>query len=338
MIKNDFPKILESFFNKHLRLERKFSENTYSTYLMVISQFINFLKEIKGLSPNKITVEDFRKNKVLEFLGYVETVLKCSAKTRNHKLTIINSFLEYAQSINPVYISVYLECKSIKFKRVIKEKQDFMTIEELEAFFKSINIKTKDGYRHYVLFTVLYETGARVSELINIRVSDLFFNGDSPYIKILGKGNKERIVYLNDDVVKIVRKYTEKLNIKDGYLFTNHSDEKYSRFGINKLVDKYIEEAKKECPTLSNKNITPHSFRHSKAVHFLQNDTALPIIQRFLGHSSIQTTEMYLDITNDVVIEAVNLSAGLINKEHKEESLWSDDDELIKMLEGLKKK
>ena len=91
----------------------------------------------------------------------------------------------------------------------------------------------------------------------------------------------------------------------------------------------------KECPTLSNKTRTPHSFRHSKAVHFLQNGTALPIIQRFLGHSSIQTTEIYLDITNDVVIEAVNLSANLIDNEPKE-AVWTGDDKLIQMLESLK--
>ncbi|MGM9881640.1 MAG: tyrosine-type recombinase/integrase [Bacilli bacterium] len=335
MIKNDFSKILESYFLKHLKLERKYSENTYTTYLSVISQFINYLKADKGIKAGKISIENFSKDNILDFLNYVESDLGCSSKTRNHKLTVINSFLEYAQSINPIYIKVFLDSKSIKLKRVTKVKQDFMTIEELEAFFKSINIKTKDGYKHYVLFTVLYETGTRVSELINIKTSNLFFNNQNPYIRILGKGNKERIIYVNDNVVKIVNEYMSKLKINDGYLFTNHCGEPYTRFGINKLVDKYYEISKKECPTLSNKTVTPHTFRHSKAVHFLQNGTALPIIQRFLGHASIQTTEIYLDITNDVVIEAVNLAANLINVESKK-ALWSGDDKLIEMLEGLK--
>lgn len=335
MIKNDFPKILESYFLKHLKLERKFSENTFSTYLSVISQFINYLKADKGIKTNKMSIEDFSKENILDFLNYVESDLGCSSKTRNHKLTVINSFLEYAQSINPIYIKVFLDSKSIKLKRVTKVKQDFMTIEELEAFFKSINIMTKDGYKHYVLFTVLYETGTRVSELINIKTSNLFFNTQDPYIRIIGKGNKERIIYVNGNVVKIVNEYMSKLKINDGYLFFNHCGEPYTRFGINKLVNKYYELSKKECPTLSNKTITPHTFRHSKAVHFLQNGTALPIIQRFLGHASIQTTEIYLDITNDVVIEAVSLAANLINVETKK-ALWTGDDKLIEMLEGLK--
>ena len=147
MIKNDFPKILESYFNRHLKLERQFSENTYTTYLSVLSQYIDYLKNTKGLSPDQISIEHFEKTTTLDFLNYAESTLNCSTRTRNHKLTVINSFLEYAQSLNPVYIRVYLENKSIKMKRVVKEKQDFMTIEELEAFFRSINIK-KIGRAH----------------------------------------------------------------------------------------------------------------------------------------------------------------------------------------------
>lgn len=126
----------------------------------------------------------------MTFLDYVERSLKCSSKTRNHKLTIINSFLEYAQSINPVYIDLYLSSKSIKMKKVPKKKMDFMTVEEMKAFFKCIDLRYRSGYKHYIMLTVLYETGARVSELINMEVSDIFFNKD-PYIKIVGKGNRE---------------------------------------------------------------------------------------------------------------------------------------------------
>ena len=113
-------------------------------------------------------------------------------------------------------------------------------------------------------------------------------------------------------------------------------NEQYSRFGINKTIAKYYDIAKKECPTLQRKTITPHTFRHSKAVHFLQNGTALPIIQRFLGHSSIQTTEIYLDITNDVVIEAVKLAANTLSMD-KVESKWNNDEKLIELLESLAK-
>lgn len=333
-IKNDFSKILNSYFTCHLQLERKFSANTYSTYLIVIKQYISYLND-KGIKSESVSINDFNKTNVLSFLNHIENDLKCSTKTRNHKLVILNSFLEYAQSINPIYLTNYLDVKSIKLKRITKEKMDFMTIKELETFFKAINLKYKSGYKHYVLFTILYETGVRVSELINIKIEDCYLTSDHPYIKILGKGFKERIVYINDNVVKMILEYIEKFNVKEGFLLRNHSNEQYTRFGINKTIDKYYEIAKKECPTLERKRITPHTFRHSKAVHFLQNGTALPIIQRFLGHSSIQTTEIYLDVTNDVVIEAVKLASNTISAE-KIESKWEDNEDLMIMLENLK--
>ena len=336
-IKNDFPSILGNYFTKHLSLERRFSENTYKNYLITLKQFIDYLENNIGISRRSISISDFTKENILSFLMYVENELGCTSKTRNYKLTVINSFLEYAQSINPIYLRQYMDSKSIKLKRVVKEKMDYLTKDELETVFKAINLKHKDGYRHYVLLTVLYETATRVSELINIRIEDLFFNNESAYIKVLGKGFKERIIYINDSVVEMINEYRSKLNINDGYLFLNHSKQQMSRQGVNKIIDKYVEIAKKECPTLTHKRVSPHTFRHSKAVHFLENGTALPIIQRFLGHSSIQTTEIYLDITNEVVIDAVNTIADKITPKNREKSMWDGDDKLVALLEGLGK-
>ena len=334
---NDFSTILESYFTKHLSLERKFSENTYQTYLIVIKQYLKYLSDYKNINPKDISIYSFDKQTILDFLQYVENDLNCCVRTRNHKLTIINSFLEFAQSINPVYLNVYLKAKSIKLKKEKKEKMDFLTREELEAFMQSINIKTKNGYKHYVLIALLYEAGLRASEIINLTVSNLFFLEEAPYIKILGKGNKERIVYLNKDIVLIVKEYMEKFEIKNGYLFLNHSNNKLSRFGLNKIVDKYYELSKKECPTLVNKTITPHSFRHSKAVHLLANNTALPIIQRFLGHSNIQTTEIYLDITNEEVSKSIQTASLAIHTKEPTKAMWDGDEKLIELLESLNK-
>lgn len=330
---NDFPTILNCYFSKHLKLERRFSSNTYISYLTVLKQYIHFLNSELNITNKKISMTDFEKNNIISFLNYAETTLKVSPRTRNHKLTVLNSFLEYAQSINPVYIELYLASKSIKLKRVKKEKMDFMTAEELKVFFECIDLKHKTGYKHYVMLTTLYETATRVSELINIQTTDLFFS-ENPYIKIVGKGNKERIVYINDSVVSMIKEYRKKFNISNGYLFLNNSGNQFTRYGVNKIVKNYFEQAKQKCQTLRSKTITPHSFRHTKAVHFLQNGTALPIIQRFLGHSNIQTTEIYLDITNSVVIEAVKLSANIITSSN-EKALWAGDEDLISLLESL---
>ena len=210
-----------------------------------------------------------------------------------------------------------------------------MTIEELEIVLKQCNLDSKSGYKHFVILSLLYETACRVSELINIKISDIYFNNNS-YIKVLGKGNKERIVYISKDSEEILVKYINKFNIVNGYLFLNHSQNKYSRFGINKLIKKYVDLASFNIETLKSKKITPHSFRHSKAVHFLLNGTALPIIQKFLGHAQIQTTEMYLDVTNNAVIDAVNNTAQLINYKFDENCIWKGNKDLLDLLESLK--
>ena len=290
---------------------------------------------IKKIKPKNISIFSFSKDNILDFLTYVETELGCNIRTRNHKLAVINSFLEYAQSYNPIYLDIYLQSKSIKLKKAIKEKMDYLTKKELEAFLKQINIRTKNGYKHYVIIALLYESGMRVSELINLRVDHLYFIGNSPYIKILGKGNKERIVYLNEDIVSMVTEYQSKFNIQSGYVFRNNSKKQLTRFSINKIVSKYHNLAKKECPTLERKTISPHSFRHSKAVHLLMNNTALPIIQRFLGHTSIQTTEIYLDITNDEVKKNVTSVASLIDIKEDSNAVWQGDEKLIELLERL---
>lgn len=332
-INNDFPVILESYFEKHLKLERRFSDNTYTTYLIVIKQYLDFLEKQK-IKRKDMCINHFNKPMVLKFLEYVEKELNCESSTRNHKLTVINSFLEYAQSINPTYLNIYLESKSIKLKKIVHKKMDFMSKDELKAFMSVIDLKHKTGYKHYIIFSVLYEAALRVSELINIKVNDLYLIDKNPYIKIIGKGNKERLIYINNSLVSMIEEYMNKFKIEDGYLFLNNSKRQYTRFGINKLVDKYVSIAKKECPTLERKAISPHTFRHSKAVHFLENGTALPTIQRFLGHNSIQTTEIYLDITNDIVAKAVETTADLINT-NKEKAIWSDN-KLLELLENIK--
>lgn len=335
MTNNNFSKILNNYFSKHLSLERKFSVNTYETYLIVLKQFIEYLKKEKGLSPKDITISSFDKETIIDFLRYVENDLGCSIKTRNHKLTVINSFLDYAQSIDPTCLDIYLGAKSIRLKKTVKEKMDYLTKEELEIFMKQINIKTKNGYKHYIIVALMYEAGLRASELTDLRIDDLFFMKDTSYIKILGKGGKERIIYLNDDIVLMIDEYRSKFNIDSGYLFLNNSGRKLTRFSLNKMIARYYDLAKKECPTLIRKTITPHSFRHSKAVHLLMNNTALLIIQRFLGHSSIKTTEIYLDITNEEVKKSISKAASHIKANRDVKASWQGNDKLIELLESL---
>ena len=336
MKNNDLANLINSFFSTYLKNERKYSDNTYLSYLNVISQLINYFEEHLNKKRYEITLNDFNRENILSFLDYIETTNNCVEKTRNHHLTVIKSFLKYVQTINPIYIGRYLEIDNIKLKREKKKTIDYLTIEELETVLKQCNLKSKSGYKHFVLMSLLYETACRVSELINIRINDINICSNS-YIKVLGKGSKERIIYISKNMVEILEKYIKKFNIYEGYLFLNNSNRQYTRFGINKIVEKYVNLSKNNQESLNNKNITPHSFRHSKAVHFLQNGTSLPVIQKFLGHNQIQTTEMYLDITNETVIDTINNLANLIDYNNTEECIWNGNKNLIELLNSFKK-
>lgn len=336
MKNNDLANLINSFFSSYLKNERKYSDNTYLGYLNVISQLINYLEKHIKKKRYEITIDDFTRDNILSFLDYIETTNNCVEKTRNHHLTVIKSFFKYVQTINPIYIERFLEIDSIKKKKEEKKTIDYLTIEELEAVLSQCDLKSKSGYKHFVLMSLLYETACRVSELINIKINDINFCNNS-YIKVLGKGNKERIIYISKNMVEILEKYIKKFNISDGYLFLNNSSRQYTRFGINKIVEKYVNLSKENHESLNNKNITPHSFRHSKAIHFLQNGTSLPVIQKFLGHNQIQTTEMYLDITNETVIDTINNLANLINYNKSEECIWKGNKDLIELLNSLKK-
>ena len=336
MKNNELAILINNFFTLYLKSERKYSDNTYLSYLNVINQFLIFLENQLNIKRYKATLNDFSKENILNFLMYIENTNKNTIKTRNHHLSVIKSFFQYVQSVNPIYTEKYLDVNSIRKKKETKKTIDYLTIEELEKILKKCDLKSKSGYKHFVILNLLYESACRVSELINIKISNIYFN-DNPYVKVLGKGNKERIIYISKDTKEVLEKYINKFNIIDGYLFLNHSNKQYNRFRINKLVKKYVDLESENIKSLKNKNITPHSFRHSKAIHFLENGTSLPVIQKFLGHNQITTTEMYLDITNNAVIDAVNNAVTIINYKSNDESVWKGNQNLIELLESLKK-
>ena len=205
MKNNDLANLINSFFSSYLKNERKYSDNTYLGYLNVISQLINYLEKHIKKKRYEITIDDFTRDNILSFLDYIETTNNCVEKTRNHHLTVIKSFFKYVQTINPIYIERFLEIDSIKKKKEEKKTIDYLTIEELEAVLSQCDLKSKSGYKHFVLMSLLYETACRVSELINIKINDINFCNNS-HIKVLGKGNKERIIYISKNMVEILKK------------------------------------------------------------------------------------------------------------------------------------
>lgn len=333
---NSLYKLLEDFLLIYLPKERGYSKNTVISYYEGIKQALRFIESTKGKRQIQITVYDFSREIISSFLLSIEEAGK-SISTRNQRLAAITSFIGYCAMMEPIYQNTHSELTAIKMKKDIKNNREFLTIDEYQLFISQINLNETNGLRYYTLINVLYDTACRVQELIDIKVNDLNYGSDYS-IKIHGKGNKQRIVYISSHTAELINKYRKKYNINTGYLFLNKQNKKLTRFGVEYIIDKYYKKACKVSNTLPHKKVTPHTLRHTKSCHMLINGVALPVIQRFLGHSSIQTTEIYLEITSDVVITAVEESSKMIFGEDvniETKKVWEEDNTLLNKIKDM---
>ena len=181
-------------------------------------------------------------------------------RTRNQRRASLISFISYCAMIDPLYQNTLDDIRLVKPKKDVKHKLDFLTVEEYKDFISVIDLNSPNGLRHYTLINLMYDTASRVSELINIKVEDLSY-GSNNSIRIKGKGNKYRIVYITSHTVKLINDYLKKYGIKEGYLFLNNQKKKMTRFGVEFLVNKYYDLACQKCPSLKTKNVTPAHFQ-----------------------------------------------------------------------------
>jgi site-specific recombinase XerD len=253
--------------------------------------------------------------------------------TRNQRRAAIVSFLGYARNICPLYANVYVEAQSIKVKKAPKPDKSFLTVDEYKCLLSSIDINKRNGLIHYLLLTVLYDTAARVDEAVRMNFEDFSFGRENSVI-IFGKGSKYRRIYLTSQSVKIIQEYMRRTGRTTGPVFLNRSHKRITDSGIDYILKKYSVIAAKEMPSIKEKSISPHTLRRSKATHMLLNGASLPVIQRFLGHESIQTTEAYLDAGSEAMISAVAeaenslIKNGIVSPNLTD---WHDQDILQKL-------
>jgi len=333
-----FPGMLEHYVVSYMKKEAGMSPETLRTYYTSLEQYILWLRDTRNVGIQNIDMTHFNKEDIKLFLSYLETERKVSITTRNLRRAGIVAFLAYASEINPVYMNAYVEAKKIKNKKAAKPKKDFFTIEEFQAVLEVINISTNDGFKHYILISVMYDTAARVDETVRMNVEDFSFGKENSVI-IFGKGSKYRRIYLTKHTVKLIKEYKRKFNLEKGAMFKNRCGDRISDSGIDYILKKYAEVASEKETSLCSKTVSPHVFRRSKATHMLLNGASLPVIQRFLGHESIQTTEAYLEIGSEAMSKAVEEAGKMIFKDTSEEecvSSWRDPD-ILKRLKGLAK-
>lgn len=337
----NFAYAVSRFFKFYLPGERGFSENTIASYRDTFKQLLLYCKRSRGIEPDKLELSDFSRNLINGFLAELEADGK-SVSTRNQRLAAIKSFFGYVKFTFPEYLDVSQEVLGIRLKKQPEASVNYLTVDGITALLQQPNASLRSGYRDMLMLTLLYDSGARVSELTKICIGDIRMLNPATII-LHGKGNKDRIVPLSKKTADLLSNYfrREKLNgpeSKDRLLFTNRQGGQLTRIGVTYVLKKYASLVRQQYPDIMPDNLSAHCIRHSKAMHLLQAGVPLIYIRDFLGHTKISTTEIYAKADSDGKRKALEMAySPAINVDAAEPS-WNDDPSLMSFLESLCKR
>lgn len=294
MATNPITYYLPRYFTEYIPSQRAYSPNTVASYRDTFILLLTFYRDKLHIRPKKLTYEDFSAENIEYFLSWMEETRGISASTRNQRLAAIHSFFKYVQYKDPVGFEQCGAVLSVPYKKAQAVPMNYLSIEEIRCLLQLPNQKCAAGLRDMAILVLLYETAARVQELIDLTPASIQYKSTS-VVELCGKGNKTRLVPLNSEATGIVKNYIrcyERVNANEP-LFVNRRGEKLSRAGIQYIIDKYITIARIQNPNMFKSRITNHCFRHSKAMHLLEAGVNLIYIRDFLGHASVVTTEVY---------------------------------------------
>lgn len=336
----DFANALTDFLGRYLPLECGCSANTVTTYSFTFTLFIEYMQDEHLVKPERLTLTEITKERIISFLAWLEKERKCGVSTRNARLGAMRSFFSYLQYRNVEGIAKWQDILSIKSKKPQASEMSYLNIEGLKLLLRQPDLRIRKGRRDFTLLGLLYDSGCRVQELIDLTPACLRFE-QTTTIRLLGKGSKMRIVPLSDTQVGNLKQYMEEAGLlrpecQSHPLFPNPQGNKMTRMAVLNIVKKYMNMARKISPELVPDNIGCHSFRHSKAMHMLEANINLVYIRDFLGHASTTTTEVYARVSEKMKQKALSkLNPGIVQEG---KTSWQDNKELLSYLKGLQTK
>jgi site-specific recombinase XerD len=285
-----------NFLMHYLGAQRNLSPNTIKAYRDVFTLLLRFCRDVRGIAPERLCLEQIDVPLVEAFLDYLGTERNSSPRTRNHRLAALHAFFRYVQAEEPAHL---LPCQKILAspqQRHARPTVTYLSKEELAEILAQPDLQTAEGRRDAVLLSVLYDTGARVQELIDLSVGDVRLDPPAQ-LRLLGKGRKTRVVPLMQSTVQLLREHIRDNHLDrpeqfDTPLFQNARHQRLSRSGIRYILQKYLVTARTKCPSL-NRTVSPHTLRHTKGMHLLQSGISLDMIRDFLGHVDVKTTQIY---------------------------------------------
>lgn len=338
-----FYQMVRGFLTVYLPKQKAASPNTVRSYRTALNMYLNFsCRKLKiGLGSFGFHVSS---RELLEgFLDYLEEECDCSIASRNQRLAAIRRFFRYASERDPVTMACYQEISSIPVKKEPDKEIEFFSEKALEAILTVPDVSTKSGFRDLVFMILLYDSGARIQEVLDIRIQDLRITGDNRYVVLTGKGGKTRLVPLMQKTAEHLKRYMALFHSEISgteflfYVSRKGTCTQMSQDNVSKFIKKYGEAARRVCDEVPE-HLYVHMFRHSRAMHLYRNGMPMPLLSEWLGHAQMETTiKYYANADIKMKQEAIEKATSELNPilYVKSDFTFKDDDETLKRLYGL---
>jgi integrase/recombinase XerD len=326
-----FPTLLETFFTRRLIAQRRASPHTIASYRDTFRLLLQFAEKRLTKAPSRLAMEDLSAPFLGEFLDHLENTRANGARSRNLRLTAIRSFFRYAALETPQHSGLIQRVLVIPNKRQSRPLVGFLTRPEIDALLAAPDRDTWLGRRDHTLLLTAIQTGLRLAEITSIRQQDVSL-ATGAHVRCEGKGRKERCTPLTKSTVTVLTAWIREQG-EDGarILFPGARGGRLSADAVQHLVAKYAAVAQRSCPSLAEKHVSPHVLRHTTAMELLQAGVDRTLIALWLGHESVETTQIYLDANLTIKEEVLSKITPINTKAGR----YQPDDDLLAFLKGL---
>ena len=323
--------LVQYFFTQHLCEHRRSSPRTVVAYRDTFRLLLSFLQTRTGRPPTALTLADLDASAILAFLDHLEAQRQNQIRSRNARLGAIRSFFRIVAVRDPVNLDLVNRVLAIPTKRTDHRLVTYLTRMEMDAVLAAPDPATWLGRRDHALLLTMYNSGARASEIIHLRCAQVT-SGSNAYVQLHGKGRKERTVPLWPQTIRVLQRWFHELEARDDSLaFPTIRRTALSADGLNYLLQRAVQRASTDCPSLLTKRVTPHVVRHATAMHLLQSGVDIATIALWLGHESIETTHEYVEAdlaSKQKALEKLAPAQGQLER-------FQPERELLRFLAGL---
>ena len=339
---NDFFDAVRRFLLDYLPKQRCLSENTILSYRQTLNIFVAYMRDEMGIGATELTFSRIDRDVILSFLTWLENVRGCSVSTRNQRLMALRSFLDFAGQIDCTHTALYLSACNIHSKEAHGRVVEFLTEPALTVLLQQPNPAKPKDLRNLVFMILMYDTAARCSELLNMKVCDLRLDAKHPIAYLHGKGRKTRTVPLLNRTVQHCKQYLNKFHPdKDDhseaplfYTVIHGIQQKMSPDTVAAFFKKYGNMAKILCPEVPE-HIHPHMMRHTRAMHLYQSGMPMVLLSQYLGHAQVETTMIYAYADTEMKRAAIQKADAVRKTKPAPDEIWADNEKMILKLSGL---